>query len=288
VTEATIRKWKSRDSVHDRPHTAHRLQTTLTPAQEAVAVELRRTLLLSLDDLLVVVQEFLNNQVSRSGLHRCLRRHGVGDLSRLTAAPRKPSHKPSNAYEPGYVRMDIKYLPQMADGSRPRYLFVAIDLATRWVYLAIKPNKSTNSATLFLKALQKACPFMIHRLLTDNGREFTDQLFALQRGASRKREFDQLCAALGIEHRLTKLSPPEIHGMVERFNGDIAEILTTHRFYSAEGLSSTLERYVKVYNHELPQSALKGKTPMQLVKQWYSERPDLFLRRPHDSVELDA
>ena len=48
VTEMTIRKWKSRESVYDRPHTAHRLQTTLTPAQEAVAVELRRTLRLPL------------------------------------------------------------------------------------------------------------------------------------------------------------------------------------------------------------------------------------------------
>jgi hypothetical protein len=34
----------------------HRLQTTLTPAQEAVAVALRRTLLVSLDDLLEVVR----------------------------------------------------------------------------------------------------------------------------------------------------------------------------------------------------------------------------------------
>ena len=83
VTEMTIRKWKSRESVYDRPHTAHRLQTTLTPAQEAVAVELRRTLRLPLDDLLVVVREFLNEAVSRSGLDRCLRRHGVSRLADL-------------------------------------------------------------------------------------------------------------------------------------------------------------------------------------------------------------
>ena len=49
-------------------NTPHRLQTTLTPAQEAVAVALRETLLVSLDDLLAVVREFLNPNVSRSGL----------------------------------------------------------------------------------------------------------------------------------------------------------------------------------------------------------------------------
>jgi transposase-like protein len=38
TTEQTIYKWKHRDTVHDRSHSPHRLQTTLTPAQEAVAV----------------------------------------------------------------------------------------------------------------------------------------------------------------------------------------------------------------------------------------------------------
>ena len=43
VTEATVYKWKKRTSFQDCSHTAHRLQTTLTPAQERVVVELRRT-----------------------------------------------------------------------------------------------------------------------------------------------------------------------------------------------------------------------------------------------------
>ena len=47
-------KWKHRDSFHDRSHTPRRLQTRLTPAQEAVAVALRRTLLISLDDPLLL------------------------------------------------------------------------------------------------------------------------------------------------------------------------------------------------------------------------------------------
>ena len=43
ISEQTVWKWRKRDSVHDRSHTAHRLQSTLTPAQEAVAVSLRKT-----------------------------------------------------------------------------------------------------------------------------------------------------------------------------------------------------------------------------------------------------
>jgi hypothetical protein len=83
TTEKTVWKWRKRDGVNDRSHTAHRLQTTLTPAQEAVAVALRKALLVLLDDLLAVVREFLNPNASRSGLDRCLRRHGVGNLRDL-------------------------------------------------------------------------------------------------------------------------------------------------------------------------------------------------------------
>jgi transposase-like protein len=67
VTPQTVYKWRKCDSVEDRSHTPHRLQTTLTPAQEGVAVALRKTLLVSLDDLLAVVREFLNPNVSRTG-----------------------------------------------------------------------------------------------------------------------------------------------------------------------------------------------------------------------------
>ena len=38
VTEQTIRKWRNRDSVADRSHTPHRLQTTLTPGSDHTSV----------------------------------------------------------------------------------------------------------------------------------------------------------------------------------------------------------------------------------------------------------
>ncbi len=112
TTEQTVYKWRRRDSVEDRSHTPHRLQTTLTPAQEAVAVALRKTLLVSLDDLLAVVREFLNPHVSRSGLDRCLRRHGLGNLRDLQSKEARPKHSAFKAYEPGYIHIDVKYLPR--------------------------------------------------------------------------------------------------------------------------------------------------------------------------------
>ncbi|WP_412507231.1 hypothetical protein [Roseovarius sp. SYSU LYC5161] len=111
TSEQTVWKWRKRDGVEDRSHTPHRLQTTLTPAQEAVAVALRKTLLVSLDDLLSVVREFLNPNASRSGLDRCLRRHGVGNLRDMKAkAPKTTLHR--------YVWLYNQQLPQSALGSK--------------------------------------------------------------------------------------------------------------------------------------------------------------------------
>jgi transposase InsO family protein len=289
ISEQTVWKWRKRDSVHDRSHTAHKLQTRLTPAQEAVAVELRRTLLLPLDDLLAVVREFLNPNVSRSGLDRCLRRHGVSRLQDLKSKAPRPAHKPFKAYAPGYVHIDVKYLPQMADEERRRYLFVAIDRATRWAFVRIYKAKTAANARRFLRDLARAAPMRITRVLTDNGKEFTDRLFGLRRrAASGKHEFDRLCADLGIEHRLAPPMRPQTNGMVERFNGRIEEVLQSHHFRSGEDLEQTILRYVRLYNGQLPQSVLKGRTPIDALKDWHRQRPDLFTKRPYNHVGCDT
>ena len=46
--------------------------------------------------------------------------------------------------------------------------------------------------------------------------------------------------------------------------------------------------YVALYNHQLPQSALKSSTPMQAMKQWYQSHPHLFNKRPYDRPGCDT
>ena len=283
VSEETARKWKRRDSVEDLSATPHRLQTTLTAAQDVVVVELRRLLLLPLDDLLAVTREFLNPDVSRSGLDRCLRRHGVSNLKALLPQTPAEPHKAFKTYEPGFLHVDLKYLPQMADETTRRYLFVAIDRATRWVFVRIMPAKTAANARRFLRDLHRACPIRIAKILTDNGKEFTDRLFASRaRAPSGAHEFDQLCTELGIEHRLTPPKSPQTNGMVERFNGRIADVLKTNRFDSALDLEQTLMRYVALYNTQLPQSVLGSRTPMQTMKDWHMSHPHLFVKSPRN------
>lgn len=130
---------------HDRTYTAHRLQATLTPAQTAILVHLLRTLLSRLDDSLAFTWELLCEAVSNSGLDRCLRHRGVGNLKAL------------KSYVPSYSYMNVKHPPRMADITRENYLLVAVDRATRWVFVAIKNKKNTASTHSFMNPRYKAC-----------------------------------------------------------------------------------------------------------------------------------
>ncbi len=111
------------------PTALSKLSTSLNEAQEAVVVELRRILLLTV--------------------------------------------------------VDIKYLPRMPDDPQKRYWLVAIDRATRWVYLEVIDDKSSTTTAAFIRGLQEKYPVKIKTILTDNGKAF-----------------------LGIEHRLIKPKPP--------------------------------------------------------------------------------
>ncbi|WP_022950212.1 IS481 family transposase [Methylohalobius crimeensis] len=290
VTVETIARWKGRDSVEDLPHTPHRLPTTLTPAQEQVVLVLRQQLDLSLDDLLAVVREFIHPTLTRASLHRMLKRHGVSRRPPADKSP--PKAKAFKAYVPGFVHIDVKYLPQMADETRRRYLFVAIDRATRWVFVRLYHSKSARHARHFLAALAKTAPFKIEKILTDNGKEFTDRFVTRgERTPTGQHVFDQLCTELGIEHRLIRPKRPQTNGMVERFNGRIADILRTYHFRSGEELETTLRRYVWLYNHQVPQKALGHIHPVQALKNWQRSHPHLFHKRVvnhpgHDTYPL--
>ncbi len=289
VSKSTIHKWQNRDDVEDRSHRPHELQTTLSPLQELVVVELRRLLLLPLDDLVAVTKAFINPDASRSGINRCLVRHGVGSLRALLSESddeAKPV-KTFKDYEPGFVHIDIKYLPQMPDETQRRYLFVAIDRATRWVYLHIYADQTEQRSVDFLHRVQQAAPMKIQKVLTDNGSQFTDRFTCRDKQPSGEHAFDRACAAQAIEHRLTPPRHPQTNGMVERFNGRIAELVKQTRFASAAELQNTLEQYLRAYNHHIPQRALQHQTPIQALKIWQQKRPALFNKRVYNHAELD-
>ncbi|MCO7230941.1 MULTISPECIES: DDE-type integrase/transposase/recombinase [unclassified Cobetia] len=283
VSVSSTQRWRHRDDVLNRPKTRHNLLPTLTSEQEEIVIAARALLRLGLDDLLVVARESLNLNLSRSALQRMLKRRDVPTLAQLARQDaeqnEKPKHRPFMDYEPGYVHIDIKHLSQRLDGDQKRYLYIAIDRATRWVYLEVRSSQSTKEARVFMRCVEERAPFTIQAVLTDNGKSFINYFTV---GGDRKPRghhlFGQECQSHGIEHRLIKPRSAQTNEMVKHFNGRISDVLQILRNNSREDLEQTLERYYWLYNHHIPQKSLHHRTPVEVMKEWQAERSELFTR----------
>jgi transposase InsO family protein len=226
VCETTIRRWKARQDGADRSSRPHTLATGFSIEEEEIAVELRTRLGLSLDDALEVMRRCLRADISRAGLHRCLKRRGV---SRRPRDP-KPAAKPFTAEPFGYVHVDLKHLPRLQ--GQPAYVFVAIERTTRFVYVEVVQERSGATIAACFGRFLDAFGHPVHTVLTDNGSEFTDR-FGDARWRKRERgtgahPFDQVCQSRRVRHKLTRPYRPQTNGMVERFNRRLAEALRNH------------------------------------------------------------
>jgi hypothetical protein len=134
------------------------------------------------------------------------------------------------------------------------------------------------------------CPHHAHFSKADSKKPFDSHATFWKKarpGTNDSAEFDQLCASLGLEHRLTKPKTLRTNGVVERFDGCTTDVLRSHQLQSGLDLEQTLLGYVAIYNHQLPQSAPKSRTPFQAMKVCYAKRPDLFAKRPYDHPGCD-
>jgi hypothetical protein len=177
ISRSTARKWRNR-SVHlDRSHRAYQMRTNPRPAQELTILEIRHLCMRPLDNLVCDTRDFISTEAIHSVISRLLRREGFSKLAVLVqqqAGKVTPKKKTFKDYELGYVHIDIKYLHQMPDESSRRYLFVAIDRATRWVFLRIYSDQTERSSVDFLHRDYQVVAFKVVKLLTDNGTQFFD------------------------------------------------------------------------------------------------------------------
>jgi transposase len=171
VSTETIRKWRKRGpgDCQDRSARPHKLPWKASEEERAIVCALRRATGFPLDDLTFILTHFLPH-LNRDAVYRILKAEG---LNRLPPADRtRKPHSAFKAYEVGFVHMDVKHLPKLRDGdgqTRKRYLYVAIDRASRYVHLAVKDNETTASAVAFLDEAIAALPFRITHVLTDRG-----------------------------------------------------------------------------------------------------------------------
>ena len=98
------------------------------------------------------------------------------------------------------------------------YLHVAIDRTSKFAYAQLHKTQTKTIAASFLENLIGAVPYKIHKVLTDNGIEFTNHDRHVHAFAH---IFARVCDRHEIEDRKTKVKHPWTNGQVERMNRTI-------------------------------------------------------------------
>ena len=258
VSERTVRRWRDRTEVNDRSHRPHRLGQSTTLEEETLICGLRTDVGLGLDDLVEVMHRCVNPALSRSSVHRCLKRYGISGRAK-PPAPQQPGVFDRHPF--GYVHIDLKHLASLS--GMKSYVFVAIERTTRFVYVEIITDRESKTVAGCLEHFLVSFGHPVHTILTDNGSEFTDRFGGarwrpLGQPPSGNHPFDKVCAAHGIKHRLTKPFHPQTNGMVERFNRRIAQVLRNaptvantqgkNRFNTHAQRNAFIHAFVDAYN----------------------------------------
>jgi transposase InsO family protein len=287
INQKTVAKWTKRASAADLPTGQKEPRSTvLSIEEEAIVVAFRRHTLLPLDDCLYALQPTIPH-LTRSSLHRRLRRHGI---SRQPETERdKPVRQKFKSYPIGYIHIDIAEV-QTAEGKL--YLLVAIDRMSKFAFVELHAKATTRLAADFLRAHLRAVPYKIHTVLTDNGLHFTDprgdgwspgeiKHMIERKEPFRAHAFEYACALEGVDHRLTKPKHPWTNGQVERMNRTIKDA-TVKRFHyeTHDQLKTHLRDFVAAYNFARRLKTLKGLTPYEYIGKLWTKEPNRFILNP--------
>lgn len=270
ISRTTFYRWRRRfleegsGGLNDRSSRPHKVRYRLTPVQVAQLVETR--LRMRLGPLRLMPQL----GVPAATLYRCLRRHGLGRLSK----PPRPPVVRYEAKEPGrLVHLDVLHLFALK-GQKPAYQFTLVDDYTRMAYACLSPRRTTAAALKAVEQAQASFGFPFRRILTDNDVTFAWTFRPRWKGnpPGGVTRFTRTLQNLGIRHSVTRIGRPQTNGKVERFHRTIREELyRAHPLFTSEDeREEALAQYLAFYNAHRHHTALGGITPIQ--------RRDAFLK----------
>ena len=183
----------------------------------------------------------------------------------------KASRKPGEL-----VEIDVKYVPGRI-GNKRYFQYTAIDVASRWRYLAVYEEQTGWNSRLFLQKVIDRFPHHILAVKTDNGFIFTNRytgtykrLDMLPKGVH---AFDQFCNEHTIIHYLIDPGKPAQNGTVERSHREDEE-----KFYQRYSFTSApdLRRKIRIWNtyyNNLEHCGLDGKTPNEFLRNYLLTNP---------------
>ncbi len=143
VSVNTVKKWRNRNNFEDKSSKPNTIYYSLSELEMLIAVELRSITWWALDEITEAINPEEPEKI-RSAVYRVFVREGINKVPEKE----KEKAKKFKEYDPGYLHIDVTYLPKI-NGIK-YYLFVAIDRATRTLYYKIYDAKTSANAESFM------------------------------------------------------------------------------------------------------------------------------------------
>jgi hypothetical protein len=159
----TVAKWRSRTTTSDARKGPRPVSTVLSATEEALIVAFRKHTRLPLNVCLAHLKTRIP-ALSRSALHRCLKRHGVSRI------PKGLAEKPPKfdlGRQSAHFTIEVCAMPGEADD----YLYVAIS-QTQFVFAKVMKSVSPYDAAKFLDELRRNAPAGISSVITSDHEAF--------------------------------------------------------------------------------------------------------------------
>lgn len=221
-----------------------------------------------------------------STVHRVIVREGLPRLADVDRATRAPIRRYERSRPGELVHVDIKKLGRIPDGggwrvhgrnpqtrrrhdraARARggehpvrgygFVHTAIDDYSRLGYAEVLADETGPTAARFwARAVVwfAAQGITVERVLTDNG------------SCYRSHDWQTAMANTDVIHKRTRAYRPQTNGKAERFNRTLLTEWAYARPYRSESARrAALPRWLHIYNHHRPHTALKGRPPASRV-----------------------
>lgn len=281
ISHVTAAKWRKSAHLEDKSHCPDTIHYAVPKECWVLIKKVREATKLPIDDLLLQLSEYVPS-LKRGNLYRILRHYR---LNRLSESEKREIRK-FKSYPPGFLHIDCFYLPKIK-GIR-WYCYLAVDRATRMIFLRIYPHKDKEAAADFLVQALGFYPFKIHTILTDNGKEFSN---VGQKGFGRIGKnpvyFELICTLAGIDYRKTKAFHPWTNGMAERMVRTIKDhTINLERYESLESMMIGILHYQDIHNFQSRLKTLNFRTPYQVTMDWFVKEPNLFLKHPNELLTI--
>lgn len=207
---------------------------------------------------------------SYSGFIYAARRIGLCGGKAEKRRTRKHDRRYPELTVPGEkVQVDVKEVPyNCLKGAAKRdekhfYQWTAIDECARVRFAYAFEEHTPENSVKFLKMLQKAFPFRIQTIQTDNGTEFTYKYIS----DTEECPFDKALREADISHVLIPPRTPWHNGKVERSHrNDQRYFYDWEKFSSVSELNEKLKKHLSWSNRK-PMRTLKNKSPLEILRE---------------------